>query len=105
MKILVLLSSHVEKNWNNEIHQSSAVEPILPIGLMLLEELTANIRAAAEENASRGEGIALGIRRRCRRRGAACKSDRIRICTNQNCRTMTTPLWRRGPLGPQVNHL
>lgn len=25
-----------------------------------------------------------------------------RVCTNYNCRTTNTPMWRKGPLGPKV---
>lgn len=34
--------------------------------------------------------------------GGFCGGGGMIKCTNMNCNAITTPMWRRGPLGPKV---
>uniref|UniRef100_A0A9I9D802 GATA-type domain-containing protein n=1 Tax=Cucumis melo TaxID=3656 RepID=A0A9I9D802_CUCME len=42
-----------------------------------------------------------GRRKGSRRRRASATNDVERRCTNYNCNTNFTPMWRKGPLGPK----
>ncbi|XP_038902274.1 putative GATA transcription factor 22 [Benincasa hispida] len=42
-----------------------------------------------------------GRRRGSRRRRVSANNDAERRCTNYNCNTNFTPMWRKGPLGPK----
>jgi len=51
-------------------------------------------------------GSSYGPRRRGPRRSRQiCYFDPYRRCTNLNCNTRNTPMWRSGPLGPKVTPL
>ena len=51
-------------------------------------------------------GSSYGSRRRGPRRSRQiCYFDPYRRCTNLNCNTRNTPMWRSGPLGPKVTPL
>lgn len=55
-------------------------------------------------SARRSQRRAGGSRRRSttRRQRRSVVVDPNKRCTNYNCATSTTPMWRRGPLGPKV---
>lgn len=53
-----------------------------------------------EAEASSGGGRRRGLQRR---RVSAC-NEVERRCTNYNCNTNFTPMWRKGPLGPKVRN-
>ncbi|XP_028758057.1 GATA transcription factor 18-like [Neltuma alba] len=55
-------------------------------------------RAHHNDGSSTSSGTPRSLRPR---RAPEANCDR-RICTNYNCRTRNTPMWRRGPLGPKT---
>ena len=49
------------------------------------------------------EASSAGRRKGSRRRRVSATNDVERRCTNYNCNTNFTPMWRKGPLGPKVH--
>ncbi|KAL2342223.1 hypothetical protein Fmac_010163 [Flemingia macrophylla] len=105
-------NTKIEENANhgkNEVHQPTEEDPIIQANNSTTEQATfeetrevapgyiASVHYAPALISQRG-------RRHRRRRSREVKqnTDPDRFCTNFNCKTRKSPLWRKGPLGPKT---
>ncbi|XP_020220253.1 GATA transcription factor 7-like [Cajanus cajan] len=94
-------------NGDNEVHQPFAVDTTIQsnsaFGEVTSEEMR-EVEAGYIASVSFAPAIISQRGRRRRRRGREVKQsiDPDRFCTNYNCKTRRTPLWRKGPLGPKT---
>ncbi|RDY02820.1 GATA transcription factor 29, partial [Mucuna pruriens] len=91
---------------NDEVHQSSEVDTTIEANFAAegaTSEDTKQVEAKYIVSVSFAPvRMSRGRRRRYRHGGEAKLSDSDKFCTNFYCKTRRTPLWRKGPLGPQT---
>ena len=80
--------------FNNTVTSSSTTKMVAPTPPRHLDDKK---KVCHNGGSSASTGTPKGLRPR-----RPVANDDWRICTNYSCRTRTTPMWRRGPLGPKV---
>ncbi|KAK7302418.1 hypothetical protein RJT34_13308 [Clitoria ternatea] len=80
-----------------QVEKSSATESIAENSEVEASTVEATYIASASFASAKAQR-----RRRRRRSRRRWEADPDRFCTNYFCKTKTTPLWRKGPLGPKT---